>query len=202
MRTVTGRIGKSIAVVTLTGLALAGCSREAEPEPEPSPTPTAAESTEAASIIRDEVARDAAPLAELKISVSFADNGDGLTPAAQAEIERIMASPQYAAGGPIMIGGHTDSSGTDAANRRISQRRAEAVRDYLVDQGVAEERMTLVAFGEQNPVEPNANPDGTPNEAGRAANRRVEIVIEVPEGVPQADSAPKTLVEKLADPAD
>lgn len=188
--------------MTLSGLALAGCSSEPAPAPVPTPdgTPTPAESTEAASIIRDEVARNDAPLAELNTAVSFADNGDRLNAAAKAEIATVLESPQYAAGGAIIIGGHTDSSGNDDANLRVSQRRAEAVRDYLVEQGAAEDRITVVAFGEQNPVAPNAIADGTPNEAGRAANRRVEILIKVPEGVPKADSAPQTLVEKLAAP--
>jgi len=43
--------------------------------------------------------------------------------------------------------------------------------------GVAQDRISVIAFGEQNPVEPNAKPDGTPNERGREANRRVDVTV-------------------------
>ena len=64
---------------------------------------------------------------------------------------------------------------------RASMARAEAVRDWLVENGADAERITTIAFGEQNPIEPNALPDGSPNEEGRAANRRVELTIDVPD---------------------
>ena len=48
---------------------------------------------------------------------------------------------------------------------------------WLKDNGVDADRISLIVFGEQNPIEPNALPDGTPNAIGRAANRRVEIEI-------------------------
>jgi OOP family OmpA-OmpF porin len=63
---------------------------------------------------------------------------------------------------------------------RAGLERAEAVRDWLIEMGVAEDRSEVLTFGEQNPIEPNALPDGTPNEEGRAANRRVEILITAP----------------------
>lgn len=89
-----------------------------------------------------------------------------------------------------------------AANLRASQRRAEVVRDWLVENGVAEDRIDVIAFGEQNPVSPNANPDGTPDEAGRAKNRRVDLTIAVPPGTPPAAAATDegTLVEEITGP--
>ena len=94
------------------------------------------------------------------------------------------------------MGGHSDSGGSDEVNIRASLERAEAVRDWMVANGVAEERITLVAFGEQNPAAPNALPDGSPNEEGRAANRRVEIVV-ASDGPPEPEREP-TLAETLA----
>ena len=88
-----------------------------------------------------------------------------------------MASPQVEQGGPIILRGHSDSGGNDEGNMRASRARAEAVRDWLVDSGVDEARISLIAFGEQNPVAPNARPDGSPDPVGRAANRRVEIEV-------------------------
>lgn len=205
MRIVKQALGNRIAIATAATLALVACGKQADTppsEPEPTASPEPADTGEPVSIIRDDVdgARAEAPLPRLETSVSFGDNGDQLTEEALATIEEVLSSPQMEAGGPIVIGGHTDSSGSDDANLRVSKRRAQAVRDYLAGKGVAEERITVIAFGEQNPVEPNADPDGTPNEEGRAANRRVEIVIEVPDVTPQAGSQPRTLVEQLAAP--
>ena len=79
---------------------------------------------------------------------------------------------------------------------RASQERAEAVRDWMIENGIADERITIIAFGEQNPAAPNALPDGSPNEEGRAANRRVEIEVATSEPAPP-EKAP-TLAESLA----
>ena len=69
------------------------------------------------------------------------------------------------------IGGHTDSSGTDSINLKISNKRANAVRDYLVRKGVDASRLTAKGFGESTPVDSNKT------RAGRANNRRVEIKV-------------------------
>lgn len=126
--------------------------------------------------------------------------GSELTEEARAELATVLASPQMGEGGPIVLRGHSDSGGSDEANMRVSQERAEAVRDWLVGNGVAEDRITLIAFGEQNPDAPNALPDGTPDEAGRTANRRVEIEIRGKAGA--APGKEPTLAESLAETAE
>ncbi|MDY7226324.1 OmpA family protein [Hyalangium rubrum] len=70
----------------------------------------------------------------------------------------------------VTIEGHTSDEGTANYNRGLSQRRAEAVRDYLAGKGVTLERMEPKGFGEDRPVQSNAT------EAGRIANRRVEFI--------------------------
>lgn len=71
------------------------------------------------------------------------------------------------------VEGHTDSVGTDAYNQKLSERRANAVREVLVDQyGVGGERVNAVGYGETRPVADNATADG------RAVNRRVEAEVE------------------------
>ena len=71
------------------------------------------------------------------------------------------------------VEGHTDSVGTDAYNQKLSERRAGAVREVLVNQyGVSAERVGSVGYGESRPVADNAT------EAGRAVNRRVEAAVE------------------------
>jgi outer membrane protein OmpA-like peptidoglycan-associated protein len=71
----------------------------------------------------------------------------------------------------IRIEGHTDSRGSAEYNRDLSQRRANAVRTYLADKGVAAERLEAVGVGEDRPIASNGSA------SGRAANRRVEFII-------------------------
>ena len=78
----------------------------------------------------------------------------------------------------VSIEGHTDSIGTDAANQGLSERGADAVRRELVYGGIPANRSVARAFGESKPVAPNTAPGGADDPAGRARNRRVEIVIE------------------------
>lgn len=182
-------------VVMVAALALAGCDRRepaAPPEPEESaepaePTPEA--SSTPTSIIRPdlEINPIEPKLEPLEASVSFAETGEELSAAALEDLETILESPQMAEGGVIVLRGHTDSTGDDEVNLRVSRRRAEMVRDWLVEHGVAEDRITVIAIGEQRPVAPNAKLDGTPDEAGRAANRRVDVSIALP-----ADAADET----------
>lgn len=71
----------------------------------------------------------------------------------------------------IEIQGHTDAVGSDARNLQIGAARAEAVRRYLNQQGVALNRMATISYGEQMPVASNAS------RAGRASNRRVTVIV-------------------------
>ena len=69
------------------------------------------------------------------------------------------------------IEGHTDSQGSNSLNKRLSQRRAKAVVDYLIAKGVSSSRVTSEGYGEEYPIASNAT------RAGRAQNRRVEIKL-------------------------
>lgn len=71
----------------------------------------------------------------------------------------------------VRIIGHTDNTGSDAVNDPLSQRRAEAARDYLAARGVDPRRIVTAGRGEHEPVADNST------EAGRARNRRVEIFL-------------------------
>lgn len=71
----------------------------------------------------------------------------------------------------IDVYGHTDSTGSDAYNQSLSERRAQSVADYLAMRGVARARMGVRGFGESQPIASNDS------EAGRAQNRRVEIKV-------------------------
>jgi OOP family OmpA-OmpF porin len=71
----------------------------------------------------------------------------------------------------VEIGGHTDSKGKAKRNRRLSRRRAAAVRSYLIQTGIQPDRLVIKGYGEENPVKDNTT------RAGRKANRRVEFTI-------------------------
>jgi outer membrane protein OmpA-like peptidoglycan-associated protein len=77
----------------------------------------------------------------------------------------------------IEIGSHTDSTGSDEYNIRLSQRRSESVVRYLVNKGIPEIKLQARGYGERIPIAPNSNPDGSDNPAGRQLNRRTELKI-------------------------
>jgi outer membrane protein OmpA-like peptidoglycan-associated protein len=74
-------------------------------------------------------------------------------------------------GRDIRIEGHTDSSGSDAFNLNLSQKRADAVKALLVDYGIAATRIEAIGMGESLPIDDNNS------EAGKAKNRRVDVII-------------------------
>ena len=74
------------------------------------------------------------------------------------------------------IYGHTDSVSDEAFNQKLSEDRANAVKNDLSKNGVSA-TLDATGYGETKPVAPNENPDGSDNPAGRALNRRVEIYI-------------------------
>jgi photosystem I P700 chlorophyll a apoprotein A2 len=101
-----------------------------------------------------------------------------LRPDARPVLEKIAKVARYYAAAPVRVDGHTDAVGSPDYNRSLSQRRADAVRDWLATSGgVAAGRLSARGLGETQPVAPNQNPDGSDNPAGRQKNRRVEVVI-------------------------
>ena len=95
-----------------------------------------------------------------------------LAPEAQAKLttlaERLKSDNKNVY---VEIQGHTDSRGSEASNLRLGEERAEAVRRFLNDQGVALNRMATISYGQDKPVAPNKTRDG------RAQNRRVVIIV-------------------------
>lgn len=70
----------------------------------------------------------------------------------------------------VEVAGHTDSRGSDAYNMRLSERRADVVRNYLISKGIAADRLSAKGYGESQPIADNATDEG------RFKNRRVELV--------------------------
>ena len=104
-------------------------------------------------------------------TVNFDFNSANLTTVAKANLDKLVTVLRNNPDTNINIYGHTDSVGTDAANITVSQRRANAVRDYFVAQGISSSRLATEGLGKANPVASNDT------DAGRAQNRRVEFAI-------------------------
>lgn len=104
-------------------------------------------------------------------NVFFDYNSARLLPESLFELDRLYDLLQQNPGLKIEIGGHTDSSGKEAYNDTLSERRARSVYDYLAERGLPESRAVYRGYGEQQPVSDNDTP------AGRQKNRRTEITI-------------------------
>ncbi|HEV7321755.1 MAG TPA: OmpA family protein [Ensifer sp.] len=93
-------------------------------------------------------------------------------------LRELTAIIRAKARGPVTIQGYTDALGADAYNQKLSERRAHAVKTWLVSrEGVAAKALTAPGFGARNPVAPNRKPDGSDDPDGRQLNRRVTVVI-------------------------
>lgn len=77
----------------------------------------------------------------------------------------------------IEMGSHTDSIASHEYNIALSKRRAESTVRYLISKGISPDRLVAKGYGEERPVAPNTNPDGSDNPEGRARNRRTEFKI-------------------------
>jgi outer membrane protein OmpA-like peptidoglycan-associated protein len=101
--------------------------------------------------------------------VNFEYNSSKLTVESRAVLDRVAASLVDWSDVNVEVDGHTDGRGADAFNLKLSQARAESVRDYLVSKGVAASRLAAKGFGETRPIADNKTDEG------RAKNRRVEL---------------------------
>jgi outer membrane protein OmpA-like peptidoglycan-associated protein len=114
---------------------------------------------------------------ELAADVLFEFDKAALLPKAEATLAKAAAFIQERGARSVRIEGHTDAKGDDAYNQRLSERRADSVRQWLSRQGLGGLRLTSKGLGETQPVAANTKPDGSDDPEGRQKNRRVEIVI-------------------------
>jgi len=105
-------------------------------------------------------------------SILFRSAKSTLLSSAQVKLDQVVNALLAVRARNLIVEGHTDSRGSELYNQGLSQRRADAVRDYLVQRGYPADRIQARGKGEGNPIANNASPEG------RANNRRVEIVIE------------------------
>jgi OOP family OmpA-OmpF porin len=151
--------GGAIAVGIVGGALIGALVGHAlfDPEPPPPPPPAPPPPPEPKK-----------PLVVLK-GANFAFNSASLNPAAHARlaatVDTLKANPDMR----IEVRGYTDSIGSDAYNMRLSKRRAESVKSFLVSEGIAADRITTDGFGPASPVADNSTKEG------QAENRRVEV---------------------------
>ncbi|HIJ86796.1 MAG TPA: OmpA family protein [Desulfuromonadales bacterium] len=105
-------------------------------------------------------------------SILFRSAEASLMPAAQVKLDQVTKALLTIHPRSLVVEGHTDSQGSDAYNQALSQRRADAVRDYLVQKGYPANQIQARGQGEGSPIAKNSSAEG------RANNRRVEIVIQ------------------------
>lgn len=103
-------------------------------------------------------------------TINFATGSDVILPESLSLVDGI-SNDMVTSNLSMVVHGHTDNTGNADANRTLSDRRAQSVKAYLSRKGVAEKRISTVAHGQEDPKEPNTTA------AGRAANRRVEVVV-------------------------
>jgi len=102
-----------------------------------------------------------------------------LNPGAEETLKALTPLLAKAGPHPATVEGHTDSKGSDAYNQPLSEKRAAAVKDWLVGQGALPASTKTLGWGKRRPVAPNAKPDGADDPAGRQKNRRVEVVLDL-----------------------
>jgi OOP family OmpA-OmpF porin len=103
--------------------------------------------------------------------VTFDNDSSTLTPASGPLLDHVAADLKRHPQLKVELRGYTDNVGSNSYNEQLSQRRADAVREYLISRGISEDRLTTKGFGESNPVVSNDTP------MGRLENRRVTMQI-------------------------
>jgi OOP family OmpA-OmpF porin len=140
---------------------------EEEPKPEPkraAPPPPPPKPTPPPEPVHD-------PCKErVKLeNVNFDNNKSEVKPEGAVVLDETATLLKRCPARRVRLTAHTDSNGSDAYNMKLSQRRADSVRSYLVSHGIDASRIEAEGRGESNPIADNATPEG------RAENRRVEL---------------------------
>ena len=143
---------------------------EAAPAAEPTPAPVA-EAPAAAPPAEEPAPAPQAQRIVLR-GVQFDVDKADIRMEAAVILDEAANQLSQVAGARVSVDGHTDSSGGDAYNQTLSERRAASVREYLVNKGVDASRLSSNGYGEAQPVADNATAEG------RQLNRRVELKVQ------------------------
>lgn len=184
--------------LALSVLALAACAPAADSEPPPAseasaaPAPAATPApanapggmTGTVSNLTGDISglnirvTDMGTIIDLAADALFEFDKADLTPAAEAQLQKAAALIRKAPPGGIQVIGHTDAKGEYAYNQRLSEARARTVADWFGAQiGVRQRDFAVSGKGETAPIAPNETATGADDPAGRAKNRRVEVIL-------------------------
>lgn len=158
---------RTLLTTTALAFVLAGCGTTSKNQAPPPVEPPAAAP---ARVPAPPPAPEPAPQKFVLDGVNFEFNKVNLTSTAVIILDDAVRVLKSQPSVRYEVAGHTDSVGSDGYNQTLSEQRASSVRDYLVDRGVSPSQLVTRGYGESRPVAPNDN------DAGRAQNRRVEIL--------------------------
>ncbi len=174
---------KTVLVSTLVLFAFAGCSYWGSNKRCCGTCPagkTKAEAAKPATTVKETMVQKVKEkAAEILISLkgaTFQNASAQLTPQGKKELDVAVDAMNKNPKLEVEIAGHTSASGSAEANQRLSQKRAESVKAYMVSKGIEAKRLTTAGYGESRPAvnEPNPNLSNTPE---AAMNRRVELEV-------------------------
>lgn len=135
----------------------------------PEPTPAAEPTPEPAPSAKTEITQEQIKLKEkIEFETDLAVLLPSSTPVLDDVVSVLQQHPEIER---VRIAGYTDSTSTPDHNLKLSEARAAAVKQYLIDQGITADRLASKGYGQTHPIADNGSPDG------RAQNRRVEIRI-------------------------
>lgn len=174
------KLNSVAALFAAVALVVAGCASTPEPEPAPKAAPAAPAPAPAPAPVAAPAPAPAAPAtppppAAVKVTYAadtfFDFDKSVIKPEARAKLDDLAEKVKGINLEVIIAVGHTDSIGSDGYNQKLSVKRAEAVKAYLVSKGIEKNRVYTEGKGESQPVADNKSRDG------RAKNRRVEIEV-------------------------
>jgi len=151
----------------IAGIAFS-CSKKPKPEIVTPPPPV----EKPQPPVEEPVVKPVEPEIKLELQKVYFDYDKSNIKPAQRErltqnAEQLMAFPNV----KVLIEGHCDERGTNEYNMALGERRAKSVRDFLVSYGIPANRLEIISYGEEKPVDPRSN------EEAWAKNRRAEFVI-------------------------
>lgn len=106
-----------------------------------------------------------------KASIRFQSGSAAIDPDSAGLLDRLIETAQRCPGVTVEVAGHTDGDGDEMSNQTLSERRAQAVVDYLTKAGVSGDRLVAIGYGSMRPIASNDTNDG------KAQNRRIEFVV-------------------------
>jgi outer membrane protein OmpA-like peptidoglycan-associated protein len=139
----------------------------------------AKEATRKARALCEKPAKKAEKIIDRMTStVLFDFNKSRVSKEAEGELKKVIAFVKKYPGARFRVEGHTDGIGSKKYNQKLSEKRAVAVKKYLLSAGGIDKKMiSAKGYGKTKPVAPNKTKDGKDNPEGRARNRRVEILV-------------------------